>query len=199
MTLTFKFIGFVLKDGNVVNKICLEELLKIDSHEVKAVCALTDLHVNCEKFQRQNVKLAAQLLSHKTAKALKHYLPGTDKKLAEDTGNFIELVNKWFNLLNSYYIGKYLPPSHSAYGVKLQEQNTILDDMDDTFKNMRCSNKNSLQIFQKGVLVTNKSLRDLLQDIRIRTENNECYITTHKVNQDALENLFSQLRTRGKY
>jgi hypothetical protein len=189
--------GFTLKDGIIVNKSCLEALLRLDGAEIKVCHNLTDAHIHCEKFQRQNVRLAAQLLSHKTANALKYYTPGNDPSLATTTGNFIELVDKWFDLLNSYKINMYSSPWKSGYGIKLEDQNAILDAMTDMFKNMRCCNKNSLQIFQKGVLITNASLKHLLQDMKTKFPTIN-YILTHKVNQDSLENLFSQLRTRGK-
>lgn len=153
--------GFVLKHGAIVNKTCLEALLKTDSVEIKVCHNLTDLHIQCQKFQRQNVRLAAQLLSYKTARALKFCTPGNDPNVAITTGNFIELVDKWFDLLNSYNINKYSPPWKSAYGIKFQDQNAILDEMTEVFKNMRCSNKKSLQTFQKGILITNGSLKSL--------------------------------------
>lgn len=71
--------------------------------------------------------------------------------------------------------------------------------MYDTVRNMKCFNKNgelqnSLQIFQKGILMSITSLKLL------RSEMNEKfgykYILTHRLNQDCLENFFSQIRGR---
>lgn len=71
--------------------------------------------------------------------------------------------------------------------------------MYDTVKNMKCFNKsgelqNSLQIFQKGILMSITSLKLL------RTKMNEKFgfkfILTHRLNQDCLENFFCQIRGR---
>jgi len=36
-------------------------------------------------------------MSHSIGRALKHYLPRTDKNMAINTGDFILLINKWFD------------------------------------------------------------------------------------------------------
>lgn len=54
--------GFTLKDGIIVNKSCLEALLKLDSAEIKVCHNLTDAHIHCEKFQRQNVRRNCYLI-----------------------------------------------------------------------------------------------------------------------------------------
>lgn len=66
-----------------------------------------------------------------------------------------------------------------------------------TIETMKCFNKkqelqNCLQIFQKGILMSITSLKDL------RKQMNESfdlkYILTHRLNQDCLENFFTQVR-----
>lgn len=190
--------GFVLNNGDIVNKEPLEALLKMDSSELKVCHNLSDIHVSCRKFQRQNVRLAAQLLSYKTAQALKYFKPGTSEKLAEDTGNFIEVIDQWFDLLNTYRINRFSIPSKSAYGLQLEKQNALLLKVDELFKTMKCCGKESLQIFQKGVLMTNASLRGLFGDLQQYLPNVK-YLLTHRLNQDSLENFFSQLRVRGGF
>lgn len=66
-----------------------------------SVChKLSTDHLTCEGPQRQKVKLATQLLSHTTETALKHFKPIQNKKLNDDTADFIELINNWFDLAN---------------------------------------------------------------------------------------------------
>lgn len=63
--------GFVLQNGEKISKSPLEALLKLkDNSEVTAAHKLTELHLTCQRAQRQNVRLAAQLISHTTATAL---------------------------------------------------------------------------------------------------------------------------------
>lgn len=59
---------------------------------------------------------------------------------------------------------------------------------------MRCIGKSSLQIFQKGILQSINAIKSLYESVKPLKVN---YILTIKLNQDILENLFSQIRTRG--
>lgn len=67
--------------------------------------------------------------------------------------------------------------------------------MPDTMFQARAVGKTNLQLFQKAILMSIKSLKLLFLDLK--SEFKIEYIATHKVNQDALENLFGQLRSRG--
>lgn len=187
--------GFIFGDGTVINKEPLEKLVNYTDFELNVSFKISHAHLNCEKTQRQNVRLASELLSHTTATALKHYNISLGRKLAIDTGNFIELVNSWFDVMNSYRANVPFFPIKCGYGLHLESQNFILDKMYDTVKNMLCTGKTSLQTFQKGILMSINSLKGLQKDLAERYS--LPYILTHRVNQDALENFFSQLRTRG--
>lgn len=61
---------------------------------------LSKTHLVMTPQERQNVRRAAQLLSHTTAISLRRYF----KNNAEATvlANFIEKVDLWFSILNSY-------------------------------------------------------------------------------------------------
>lgn len=71
--------------------------------------------------------------------------------------------------------------------------------MYDTMKSMKCYNKskkllNSLQIFQKGILMSISSVKALRAKIKEKFDYK--YLLTHRLNQDCLENFFSQMRGR---
>lgn len=186
--------GFILKDGKVISRKPLDALLQRVSTEITVCHKLTTKHLNCEKALRQNVGLAAQLLSHTTATALLHYLPGSDKKLASDTGHFIELVSNWFDILISYTARETLC-TKKPYGLNFEKQNEVLNSMTETVGSMLCVGKSTLQIFQKGILITTKSLQELfnmlIEDFDIK------YLITSRLNQDGLENSFGQIRNIG--
>lgn len=59
---------------------------------------------------------------------------------------------------------------------------------------MRVISKNSLQIFQKGAIISTTSVQHLFQDLKERY--GISYILTHRLNQDCLENLFSQVKKK---
>lgn len=136
----------------------------------------------------------SQLLSHTTATALLHYKPIDDTKLLNDTANCIELVNNWFDLSNVSHPNNHRTPYTAPYGLFLDDQNSLLDKMYNTFLSMKCNGKFGLQIFQKALLMHINGMKLLLKIVQ---GHGLKYILSSKVNQDALENLFSQLRTRG--
>lgn len=82
-----------------------------------------------------------------------------------------------------------------AYGLDKNNQDLLLNQMNDLIFNMRVHGKKSLMPFQKGILMSNNSLRNLYSDV------NEMYgikyIITRVLNQDVLENCFSYLRGMG--
>lgn len=185
--------GFVLKDSSKVTKQPLEALLSLTSSELNVCHKLTQDHLKCEGPSRQNVRKAAQLLSHTVATALVHYKPGNDEALAINTGSFIETINNWFDLLNSYHPKDY-SPFKSPYGRFLKEQNQLLEDVKDLMLTMRCNGRSSLMLFQKGILISISALQHLYSEV---SKVGVKYILTHRLNQDILENLFSVLRMRG--
>lgn len=87
-----------------------------------------------------------------------------------------------------------LTPYKQPYGNNIEKQNLLVDKMYDTFLNMRCIGKIGLQIFQKAILMHINGTKALL---KVLQQNGLKYLLTSKTNQDALENLFSQLRSRG--
>lgn len=182
--------GFKI-DNKLITKKPLEELISSTNSEINSCFKLNSSHLKCEGFRRQNVSLAAELMSHTTASALNHYFSSQE---AHDTSEFISMVNSWFDLMNSY-VPNNLISAKAAYGMDLAKQNEILDLMYHTILNMRCVGKRVLQIFQKGILLSINSIKALYLDVH---ENYKMkYILTHRLNQDVLENIFSQLRTRG--
>jgi len=160
-----------------------------------SVChKLSQEHLTCEESQRQKVKLASQLISHTTSTALNHYQPITDKKLNNDTAEFIELINSWFDIANVSHPNDNQTPFKALYGLFLKEQNSLLNKVYEFIFNMRFTNKSNLQLFQKALLMNINGTQKLLNIVQ---EHGLTYLLTSKVNQDALENLFSQIRTSG--
>lgn len=155
---------------------------------------LTPDHLLFEGSQQQKVKLATQLLSHNTAIALLQHKLIDDSKLSNDTGYFIELISNWFDLANVCHPNDKRTPYTVPYGLCFEDQNSLLNKVYETILNMRCIGKQNLQLFQKALLMNINGTKLLLQML---IENNLKYLLTSKIKQDALENLFSQLRSCG--
>lgn len=186
--------GFQLSNGTILSAKKITELLTMTNTELSPTFKLTLNHLNCSKTERQNVRLAAELLSHSTAVALRKNFPPEDKE-AYALADFVELVNSWFDVMNSYSPNGKL--YKKPYGLDLERQNQILDKMSEVILDIKCYNRkkqlqNSLQIFQKGILLSINSLKRLHKNMK---ENyNMTYLMTHRCNQDFLENFFCQVR-----
>jgi hypothetical protein len=82
--------GFQWNNGIQIEKKDLEPLLSKDSKELKIHPKLTKEHLDCQQNARQRVRMAAQLMSHTTATALKTLFPEKTNQ-----ASFIELVDSW--------------------------------------------------------------------------------------------------------
>lgn len=189
--------GFELEDGSIINKEPVAALVTCANTEISSCHKLSTKHLTCEKAERQNVALAAQLFSNTTATALRVYMPGSEKQLATNVSKFFQLTNHWFDVMNSY-IPFPKVPSKNPYGKDLEIQNKTLNEMIDTMSTMRCISKKRktetfLQVFQKGVIMSCRSLQSLYIDLKEKY--NISYVLTHRLNQDCLENFFSQVGT----
>lgn len=108
----------------------------------------------------------------------------------KQTVDMLKIFNDWFDLFNSKYKYGYNNTSH-AYGINLEEQNAILDNMNDFIQAMRVGKRQTLLQFQKGILLS-KSLRDLFVHIQKQYSGTRPvqYLLTNRLNQDLLENVF---------
>lgn len=185
-------------NGQFINKSCLERLLEINGNDLKIAHKLSRLHLDVTGSHRQNVKLATQIFSNTNAAAIEWCgLRGFMNDYIEwpETVRFLSLFNKWFDLFNS--INKF--GNHEglhAYGIDLEKQNAILNEVTNVVKNMRVHKRKSLLPFQKGILLCNASLMRLYQDV-ISENADMQYIMTNRLNQDVIENLFAYIRAMG--
>lgn len=78
--------------------------------------------------------------------------------------DMLELTN-WFNLLNTQSkFGKH--SGLRAYGINIKHQDHILNQMTEFVLKMRVCRKKVLLPFQKGILIVNLSLKQLLQYLK---------------------------------
>ena len=180
--------GFVWPDGTSIQKSDLELLLSLDNSEIKILPKITKEHLDCQQNARQRVRMAAQLLSHSTATAMKILLPEKTQQ-----ADFIELVDSWFDVSNSrcMFSAKKLS---CGFGIHLDDQQNVLDRMEKCISDMRVKGRKSLLPFQKGILLSISSIRGLFQEIL--SEGKRCLLTAH-CNSDPAENFFSCIRTMG--
>lgn len=136
--------------------------------------------------------MAAELLSHKTATSLKLYF---DDIKSKSMGDFIDVVNNWFDVFNSRSLSE-SQTFKKPFGTCIDEQLQVLQKMSSLMLSTKFLDwkkiEKPMQPFQKGVLLCNNSLQALLEDVK--ADFNYKYLMTYKLNNDALENLFSQVR-----
>jgi hypothetical protein len=73
-----------------------------------------------------------------------------------------------------------------AYGMIIVDQTNLLNIMDKFILSMRVHGKKGIVQFQKGVLMTNLSLRRLFNDLQ-QNYKRQYIIITRRLNQDVLE------------
>jgi hypothetical protein len=181
-----------LPDGKVLDKKMYMELLKVQTAEFRLTHKLTYRHVHMRGKQRQHVRSAFQTFSHRVSKSVRLLLPGHVSQ-----ANFIELVNDVSDLLNCRLAQPNYNPCKCPYGMQPDEQDHVLDTALETFRKIRIGSRKegSYAPFQKGWIMT--SLRELYADLS--SEYGIQFLLTSRLNQDHLENFFSQIRGVGGF
>uniref|UniRef100_A0A4Y0BDH9 Transposable element P transposase n=1 Tax=Anopheles funestus TaxID=62324 RepID=A0A4Y0BDH9_ANOFN len=158
--------------------------------EMTPIFKINKTHLKMSSLEKQNVRRAAQLLSRTTAITLRRYHQDDDSKNLAD---YIEKIDMWFNVSNSYSPKAKLEFKKSYIGSSCQKQ--ALDDMSHLMLHSKIIGKPGMQTFQKSILMQITSLKMLFEDMKLK--HNIKYLSTYKLNQDVLENFFSQLRQKG--
>uniref|UniRef100_A0A182PUU2 THAP-type domain-containing protein n=1 Tax=Anopheles epiroticus TaxID=199890 RepID=A0A182PUU2_9DIPT len=179
-------------DNKIIKRDLLDTLVvQRNKAEFTPLFKITNNHLNMSPQERQNVRRAAELLSRTTAICLKRYFP--DNTEANELALFLEKVDLWFSISNSLSPNAKLDYKKSYNANDNQKQ--ALRDMFELVSNMKAIGKRTMQVFQKSILMHITSLQLLFEDMK--TKHGINFISTHKLNQDVLENFFSQIRQKG--
>jgi len=127
-----------------------------ENSDLKIAPSLHRNHIEPKQFQKMKVGLAAQLLSHSTASAMRF---AVNEKLlppaALTTAWFVEVISKWFEACNAR---SRLQALHSSSAEKIGTLLLLLELTPKlTFVNDRCSWKP----IQTGILISTTSILDL--------------------------------------
>jgi hypothetical protein len=142
--------------------------------------------------ERQNVKMAFETISSTVAKAMKFLDPEKSRK-----SEFIQLANDFFDVLNSRRTNE-SSPLKKPLGMCLTSQFVILDMFEEEIQHLKVGKSKALFPFQKGLLMTIRSLKSLFNDLRSGPLQVK-YLYTARLNQDLAENAFSILRSFGTF
>ncbi|XP_055523319.1 uncharacterized protein LOC129717448 [Wyeomyia smithii] len=147
--------GFFYKDRLVTKKFLLQLVEKASTlkspysntspefknQEHNSLFKLSIKHATVSGAERQNVRLAAELLSHTTAVNLRRHFGEYEE--AQLLAEIIDKVNSWFDVLNSHQINQSIS-SKKCYRMDIERQDKILDDMADLMKNIRTLSNHKL-------------------------------------------------------
>lgn len=203
--------GFYI-DDLYVGKEYIEKLLELNKDEYSIIHKLDRSHLDAKATERQNVKTAARLFSNHTSEAILYcgdrgFLHAKASE-DEDTSKYdnyrtcadiFQTVDRWFDVLNSKKKNDTCVYK-CAYGIFLEQQNDALNKMSDLMKKLRVGSNRSLLPFQKGIIVSNSSLTQLLPYLQEKYNKPDfkiSYIFTNRLCQDVLENFFSYIRGMG--
>lgn len=186
--------GIELQNGTVVDVNILNEVLEKDNGEIKLCYKLNPVYLTLRGNDRQKVGPAQAVFSRTTAYAI-DVLTGN-----KEAAQFFELIDSFSDIMNSS-----LPIPPSSHPLKggfghpetFEKQKDILNKVTEVVSGMRVKGKKVLLPFQKGILVSIKSLLGLLEFLQCKFSIK--YILTTRLTQDALESLFGQLRGLGHF
>jgi len=186
--------GIYFNNGEVLNKELFECLLKKQRDEFCLTPRLTHRHIYLRGKQRQNVGTAFQLFDDAVSKAIRLLVPG---KITQ--ANFISLVSDYAQLSNVRTSQLNSDPTRAAYGMHTKEQDEVLSAAFRTFQDIRIGNrrKKTYAPFQKGILMHITSMQEFYLDLKKEYGIN--YVIPARLNQDHLENFFSQIRGLGGF
>ncbi|VEN60059.1 unnamed protein product [Callosobruchus maculatus] len=194
--------AFLFDEDKVASFQDVEVTYQIDtsSKTGRALPKLTDTHLHPGPFQKMNVRLAVQLLSHSVSAAIKtaHETGDLKSDTAMDTAYFLEIVDKAFDALNSRNVYT-KNPYRCALSENTKKPFKALKEAKSLFTNivkiMSSGDVKRVPCFD-GFVQTINSVEMMYQE---QLKQGYKYLLTARLNQDVLENQFSIYRQKGGY
>jgi len=158
-----------------------------EKYELRTLHHLTADDLYPDNFYKMHVGSAVRFFSVKTAAALE--LAVENKVLHEDaltTAWFIQKITKWFELVSSRVLKTSVTKNNRMW------RYFIMDDIIEIFHHIVIGGQ-EWKPLNMGMILATLSLRDLCDFLFL---NGFHYVMLSRFGQDALENVFSQLRRR---
>ena len=177
-----------------VNSDPLYEVIRYQKGDYKLTPRLSEENLTVSGPHRQKVKLAAHLLSESMVLALKQLAKKgiLKSKNWEATSHFIDLVDKWFDLMNSSP-NNVSKQSNNAF-TSSEYQLNILSSVIEVFETAKVNDR--VFPFMNGIVISSKSIHNIFADLKEMYSFRMLY--TRRLNQDALEKSFGIIRQMGR-
>jgi hypothetical protein len=185
--------GLMIEDGNWITKADMERMLDSDIGELKANFKLTHRHFNLKGREKMRVLPAVQVFSNTTAAVWRKVFQNRPKQ-----GDFIELFNNWFDLMNtrSTQDAHNPNPFKTPFGTHLNLHMELLHKVEKAVLDLRVGDKPYIYPFQRGMLQSINSTKGLFNDLS-GSSMRVSSLLMHRVNQDCAENAFCRIRQFG--
>ena len=180
-----------MKNGKDIEWGYIVEFFNMDSrNSVRMAPKLTPAHIKLTGFSKMRVKYATQVLSHSVAAGISTMV--TLKALppeASETALFIERIDQLFNTFNSR-----LKSSNQKMRHAMSETSGHRQFLEDTLEWMSTLHSRSSKPLPSisGWKIAIRSLLLLFADLV--DEYHVKFLSTNRLNQDCIENLFSVIR-----
>jgi hypothetical protein len=175
------------------NRVSLDYVRKLvtlqENMELKLAPKLNKTHVDPGQYQKMRVNMAAAVISHTTASALRFCV--TKQLVDQDaltTAWFLDFMNEWYDVMNARRIPASLFPSSTQ---KLQLLRSVMD----VISSMEFSGRTGWKPIQSGIQLSTSVVLNLYD--RLVVNGNYKFLMTGRLTQDCVENLFSSIRGRG--
>lgn len=153
---------------------------------------LTKRHIELPLFAKLRVKYATQVLSHSVSAGISFVASMKGDDNANATALFIEKFDMLFNCFNSRQL-----KSNKKMGNALNDYHVaFLNECLQWLQNIKCCSSKPLPCLV-GWQISIKSLLLLWEDLK--TNHDFKFLLTFRLNQDCVENLFSQIRCNTAY
>ena len=160
--------------------------------DLKPAPNLTAKHLDPAHFDKMKVSHALNLFSHSVSASLRLMVETQNwDSSVLTTCWFLELMNKWFDLMSSRHPVLAL----SKFDVEKYEcAISFLHVVIDVFDNLAIGQKATWKPVQTGVILSTLSVLQLQE--RLLNYDNFKFLLTARLTQDCLENLFSCIRSK---
>ena len=160
--------------------------------DLKPAPNLNAKHLQPSHFDKMKVSNALNVFSHSVSAALRLMVETENwDKSALTTSWFIDVIDRWFNLMSSRYPVMALSLFDAE---KYQSAVDFLEFMIDLFRHIAIGNGGVWKPVQTGIILSTMSVLQLQN--KLLKQNNFKFVLIFRLTQDCLENLFSCVRPK---
>lgn len=177
--------------SNCVNLAHVKDLLEFQTKkQLKIAPQLTDAILNPGQYEKMRVSHALHLFSKSVSAGLRYLVAREGRDTSyETTAWFIDLINKWFDLMSSRHPVMALSKSNSA---AYQSARAHLNEVIDVINVLSIDARSAWKPVQTGIKLSTSSVLQLADSLL----DSQPYLLTSRLTQDCLENLFSSVRLK---